>query len=535
MIDLKTDAVVLQKLQVDYPRPGNSAAKALDSYCALLRELITDSQLKGRSTFDVMKGVYTVAVKRLSQDGPTIGGGGKKQRLHAWLKANNLELIEFVEKGNNLRGKLSKVKLSKYVTLIDAYEDLGKQLRLAKTNADIVHILDGDPVENGRMFDALFPDFYVITKAQRQAAYEFVPVDMKSLRAYIYWLQTAQTNFSHSTVQMFTAQALQILRVAVHTKGKYVQKKNPSKFGRMYYTGLSVQNVNKTLRRAMLGNSWEYDIRSSATAIKLGFAGEALNACGNAEHPRNVFRASFMYVERKKELVNDICAETFLDDSGLSKEKQAEWVKEALTAIGFGATASAHGWRSKDGSWSNPAIVKILRNSDERFRFLNQYFVKKFIEEQAELDAYIVGQIKSEFPEVWESDLFMSGKKRSNAKAVAWLYQHIETKAMNAARDVIKAKGVKVLANIHDAVVLQRKLSEDSRDEVEWTMRDSTGIPYLYLKATQLEGFEKVNIEVEEELDFRVTPAQFLASMKKWYPDGDVPDEFDFSDCVKEF
>ena len=534
MIDLEIDAVVLQKLQAAYPRPANSAAKALENYRVLLLELIADSLFKGRSTFDVMKGFYTVAAKRLSQEGPTIGGQIKKQRLHAWLIANNLELIEFVEKGNNLSQTISKVKLSKYVTLIDSCEDMGKQLRVAKTNEEIVHILDGDAAENARMFDGLFPDFYEISKTQRQATYELVPVDMHSLRAYIYWLYTAKTDFNRSSLQMFTAQALQILRVAVHTQGKYVQKKKPSKFGRMYYQGVSVQNVNKTLRRAMLGNSWEYDIRSSATAIKLGFAREALAACGSTEDPRNVFNASFLYVERKKELVNDICAEVFLKGSGVSKEKQTEWVKKALTAIGFGATASEHGWQAKDGSWSNPAIVNILRNTEERSRFLNDYYVKKFIEEQAALDEYIVGHIKIEFPEVWESDLFMSGNKRSNAKAVAWVYQHIETRAMNAARDVIKAKGIKVLANIHDAVILQRKLAGDSRDDVEWAMRDNTGISFLHLKATQLKGFERVNIEVEDELDFRMTPSQIFTAMKTWQIEAVAPVNFEIAACVKE-
>ena len=534
MIDLKIDMVVQQRLQAAFPKPANSAAKALESYRVLLLDLIADSLTKGRSHIEVIQGIYTVAAKRLSQEGPTIGGQGKKQRLHAWLKANKLELIEFSDKGNNLRRMLSQVKLSKLVTLTDSNEELGEQLRLAKTNAEIVHILDGDAAENERMFEELFPDYYELSKSKRQAAYELLPVDMHSLRAYIYWLHNGATGFNRSAVQIFTEQALQILRVAAHTKGKFVQKKKPSQFGRLYYHGLSVQNVNKTLRRAMLGNSWEYDIRSSSTAIKLGFASDAIAGCGSNEHPRNVFRASFLYVERKKEMVNDICRDVFFEDSGVSKEKQTEWIKTALTAIGFGATASEHGWRSKDGSWNNPAIVKILRNADERARFLSSYYVKKFIEEQAALDEYIVQLIQREFPNVWDSDLFMSGKKRSNAKAVAWLYQHIETWAMNAARELIRAKGIKVLANIHDAIVLQRKLTEDSRNEVEWAMRDSTGIPYLYLKATKLHGFERINVEVEDEIDLRVTPTQFFASLKKWYPDGNVPTDRNFSNCVKE-
>ena len=60
-----------------------------------------------------------------------------------------------------------------------------------------------------------------------------------------------------------------ILAIASVMSGNYLQRKKPSAFGRLYYEGVSVQNINKELRRAVLGNCWEYDIRSSVVAWKM--------------------------------------------------------------------------------------------------------------------------------------------------------------------------------------------------------------------------------------------------------------------------
>jgi hypothetical protein len=42
------------------------------------------------------------------------------------------------------------------------------------------------------------------------------------------------------------------LGVAAVTRGYYLQRRKASPFGRVYYEGTSVQNVNKELRRAVI-------------------------------------------------------------------------------------------------------------------------------------------------------------------------------------------------------------------------------------------------------------------------------------------
>ena len=89
--------------------------------------------------------------------------------------------------------------------------------------------------------------------------FDVLPINIPSLEAYISWLCNGATLISTGRLMSYKKQATDILKVAKHTGGFLPQRKKLSPFGRTYYAWNSVQNVNKELRRAMLGNCWEYD------------------------------------------------------------------------------------------------------------------------------------------------------------------------------------------------------------------------------------------------------------------------------------
>jgi hypothetical protein len=62
--------------------------------------------------------------------------------------------------------------------------------------------------------------------------------------------------------------------------------------------------------------------------------------------------------------------------------------------MSFGARLASHGWQDSSGHWSNPALVDILKNQDERNRFFNDPTVRAFIKEQNTLDNYLFAQFK---------------------------------------------------------------------------------------------------------------------------------------------
>jgi hypothetical protein len=69
----------------------------------------------------------------------------------------------------------------------------------------------------------------------------------------------------------------------------------------------------------------------------------------------------------------------------LADALQVKLLKQAFTAISFGARKSGKGWMDSSGKWTNPAIVDIFRVKAERDLFLADPMVCAFIAEQGKL------------------------------------------------------------------------------------------------------------------------------------------------------
>jgi hypothetical protein len=279
-----------------------------------------------------------------------------------------------------------------------------------------------------------------------------------------------------------------------------VQRKKASPFGRMYYEGPSVQNVNKELRRAMLGNCWEYDIRSSVIAWKMGYARSFLNETGLDIDLRKSFSATLLYLEDKADFMATVRYFVFTETSPVPKDLQPKLLKRAFTAISFGARQQAKGWLDTSGNWNNPALVEILQNKDDRERFLAEKTVQLFIKEQNALDDYLYNHFKQLRPDLLkESYLQTASGRPSKAKVLAYLYQHGETQVMDIFRRAVLASGHKPLANVHDAIFFKRRLGVDLKSEVEWQMREQTGNPYWHLSASKLERYTPRSLNAESD------------------------------------
>ncbi len=489
MFTIKINPIVFRRLQADFPTPPRCAEKALEKYRVLLEDLLFKAIQRGRDPYDMKLDTYSIPVADLTHKGPQLTAG--KLRLHAWLKANQLELVKTVEQGSNLSGLVSKVKLTEWVTIDYELRDLGQQLANAKTASEVDALLCADMLENSNVLTKLFPDYFSLLTAQQKAqVFDFAPIDIASLEAYIVWLNTKATKFPPARVEALTSQAMLILAVAKYANGFFPMRKKPSEFGRMYYAGLSVQNVDKTLRRAMLGNCWEYDIRAAVITWKLTFAEDLAQQLNPNKSYQQQFWASILYVTGRKEFMRDVRAETFGRDSGLAVDFQDSLIKQAITAIGFGARANNNGWREANGEWVNPSLVTIIKNPDERERFLSCPIVQQFIWEQAQLDKYLADGMKEEMPDIYFSPLVTPKLNPSKSRAVAYLYQHSETLAMNVARRVLNKYGISPIANIHDAFIVRYKLSVDVQHEIIGEMQAQMQNPYFSIKGSRLEGFE---------------------------------------------
>ena len=365
------------------------------------------------------------------------------------------------------------VKLTELVVLDDVASEISLAVQNVTTPAELSQVLSTDSKKNQELFSALYPDYFgYLSSAQRDKVFDVVPIDVPSLEAYIAWLNTKATKMSPGRVRVYTEQALLILAIAKHTGGFYPQRRKPSPFGRTYYSGVSVQNVNKELRRAMLGNCWEYDIRSSVVTWKMTFAQELTDQFYPFKECRKLFWASWLYLEDRADFMRDVRKDVFGKNSELSVEYQVKLIKEAITAISFGARSTVNGWRESSGTWVNTALGDILKNSQQRSAFLNSVAVQAFIKEQALLDTYIANGLKTEMPEIYFGPLITRNIKPSKSKAVAFAYQNSETRVMNVAYAVLAKHRIQPIARIHDAFVVKQKLPIDLRSEIIEEMKD---------------------------------------------------------------
>ena len=488
MLTITIDPVVLATLQQSFPTPRTAAVKALNKYKALLEDLLFRASLRGQTNYERLFNCYSIPVSELVHKGPHIGYD--KVRLHKWLNDNKLDLIETVEKGSNLTGRVSMIKLTELVSIHQTTTQLQQVLATVNTAKQLSSVLCADAQRNSDVFSALYPDYFsYLGPAQRQQVFDVAPIDIASLEAYIAWLHKGATMIAPGRVRTYTEQAEVILSVARHTGGWFPQRKKLSSFGRTYYSGLSVQNVNKELRRAMLGNCWEYDIKSSIVTWKMTFAQELSDKLYPTKEWKKVFRSSLLYLEDRADFMRAIRREMFVTPTTLSVDFQEKLIKEAVTAISFGARAKGVGWCSQDGSWTNPALVDIIRNGIQRAAFLNSHEIQQFMREQVMFDNYLADGMKQELPMLYYGPLITRNVMPSKSKAVAFLYQHAEAQLMKIAMDVLAQQEIKPIAMIHDAFIVRNKLSGSRRDEIHQALRTSTQNKFWFIKPTKLERY----------------------------------------------
>ena len=512
MIKLTINPQVLISLQQAFPRPLRSAARALAKYLAVVEGLIFDAVQRGLLPEQRKLKLFAIPLHELANRGGRIGPS--KLRLHKWLKDNNLEIVQTVEKGNKFSGEYSLVKLSKLVTISG---QVAVKFDEIKSDKELNSYLTGNEADNLAVFKHLYPDIDPTQPLDSKAGvFDFAPVDIESLKAFIVWLAERADIGANDKRAQSLIHAKTILAVACVTGGVYPQRRKPSPFGRTYYDGVSVQNAHKELRRAMLGDCWEYDIRSSVVSWKMGFAKRLLRDAGLPPDVRKQFPATTLYLEDKADFMSTVRYFTFDGNTSLTPEFQLGLVKQALTAISFGAKILAKGWTDSFGNWKNPALVEILQNTCERNRFLADPTVKAFTAEQKILDDYLFELVKQQAPDLLELEIVktLSGRV-SKSKVISYLYQHAETESIDLVLACAEQYGHKPIARVHDAIFFRNRLGVDVKSEIEFALQQRSGNPYWYLAPKQLKRYNTIFIDqaVEEQLHRkRIADEELLAA-----------------------
>jgi hypothetical protein len=489
MLKLTIDPIVLKTLKKAMPKT-NKAELALEKYVSVLEAHLNWSLLYSSTNLYKWAKRFVVSAHQVMAEGGQFVIAGKKQYLQDWLNQNKLALFEIAEVG--LIGKeYSHINLTGLVKVTDELDlsTLGEQ----EIN-QIDQWLNDKSLGDEEFIGNVFPDIYTHTNIKQ--AYDYVEIDIVSLQRYIIWLIKKSAHFNPVEKQRMLRQAHLILRVAQITNGLFPQKKNHSFFGRNYYHGISVQSVHTSLREAMLGNCYEYDLRSAAASWKLGFAEDLLYFEGNSANLENEFGASLFYLQDKKAFTNYVINATFTDSS-VSYQFKEGIIKQALTALSFGARMSTQGWTDASGKQTNPALVKIIKNKQERENFIHCDLIVSLMEEQKRLDDYIYRHFtETVCPDLLkETQLQTKSGRASKNKILAWLFQHAETHIMDMVASEVEKTNNEVLARVHDAIFVKHKISMYDKERIEDLICKHSRIKYWSLKEEEIKRYEGISDE----------------------------------------
>lgn len=518
-IKLSVSQTVSAALKIAMPKT-NKAELALEKYVSVLERHLEQSLMHmDDNMYRFFKHFY-VSTHALSLDVGQFVIDGKRQYLDKWLEQKGLSLIRIVTPGQK-GGDFSTVSLSQYVTMTDALDI--NQLR-KKTIDELDALLNDKSLTDEDFFFKLFPDFVPGTKTQKQLKhdYDMCPVNVKSLKQFIVWLTHKANLMNDVERQMLIRQAKTIVKIAEAGIGELPMKKNPSHFGRMYYTGrLNVQSVRTILREAMLGDCYEYDIRLSVVAWKISMTW--LICCENGVAPNQLeqnFKTCLTYLGDKKTFRETVRRKTFGNGTQITNALQIDVVKQALTAISFGARKHTHGWIDQSGKEFNPAIVKIIQDDVSRMNFYACHEAASFIDEQKMMDKIISEYAKEkDLALLKDTQLQTASGRISNSKLMSYLYQQSETIAMDIVRDEMKAIYQTVLANVHDAIFIKKRLLASDKKRIELVMRRKTGLQFWHLDEEKISGYKGVSEEVrQDEIAHKALMAKLTQQAQGYQP-----------------
>jgi len=507
MKQLSINPMVLQALKQAFPNPANAAEKGMKKYITLLEQLVNESANYDRPAYEAKLGWFTLSLHKLMHKGGQIGKD--KIRIHKWLEQNKMALTECVVVGSNKSGQHSQVKLTNLVTVEDVMLEIFNPSKSLAT---------GGHCRNEQLYNKIFGDVLEMDDSEINATFDFVEVNVKSVAGYYEWLNSVKKPYSRNKWECACYQAEQVLSIATAMNGVFPQRKKLSQFGRIYYAGTNVQTVNRELRRAMLGNCWEYDLRSSVFSWKMAFARDCYKPYAAEVEYRALFSMTLYYLENKKLMLAELRSDVFGAENETGRERQNELLKQVFTAIGFGAKATSAGWYVPSEGWKPSAIASIIKNPEQRGRLLNNRIVQKFMLEQKMLDDYIYALAQLEKVEFMQTDASKSKKgRKSKSKVLAYLYQQTETHMMDMAVDFLIDKGYTVLARVHDALFVRQKISEDTRGELQYQLQQAIGSDYVRFGEEYLAAYSAPTahiIEAEREHRQRIADEDQMAMWK---------------------
>lgn len=349
----------------------------------------------------------------------------------------------------------------------------GKQgkLTMARTTIDIEILLAGqDPRQ---MFNSYYGNL------DPNADVDLCPIDQQSLGNYILANKAIVKRTQTLDENLKSAQTILLISQAPQCRGNLPQVISESDFGRKYYKGINLQTAPKIVRQAALGECHQYDIEASVFTWKLDF----VKAVYEIKLP-----ATIDYLEYKDHHRTRLSDLIF----GTKEKGYVNYIKQAITAIGFGARKTNAVWMGENGKWKKTALREIIKSPKLLDQFLNDSWVNEFLQEQETMNQLIWQEIK-DLPMIKDDpNLRNLNNQISKNKAVAKAYQTTERILLDSMTKI--AESSQVLLTCHDGFYTKNKAKLAELKECLKSIFPSGQLDYEYHTA-----YSFIDLTIEQQ------------------------------------
>jgi hypothetical protein len=180
LIKITIDAKIYEALSLAFPKPANSAHRALAKYISVLEAMLFKSLHFEATPLQRKLDLFAISLKKLANEGGQIGP--KKMVLHRWLRENNLNLVEPVILGTSQSKEVSQCRLTKLVTMVDTLAIEDTILTSISSDRELDQYLSGDEFSSYQLVNLLYPEIKRrASDAEIEQLFDLVPVDKHGL------------------------------------------------------------------------------------------------------------------------------------------------------------------------------------------------------------------------------------------------------------------------------------------------------------------------------------------------------------------
>lgn len=268
---------------------------------------------------------------------------------------------------------------------------------------------------------------------------------------------------------------------------------NPSPYGRMYYKKRNLQQIHKEVRKAIIGDHYEYDLVAAVYAIRLLLARQIFIMEGEIPQEEQLFPLTINYVKDRSTIRNDLLRHF---NNTYNPQKA---IKTVITAISFGAKFNAHAYKDTEGNMQTPSIEAMIPSDIDRANFLKDPWVIQFRQEQNKLSDFIFEYYKDmpglidkikDIPEMYSP----VNKILRKSKLLAYLFQTTEYEIMDNI-----TKNLDYIIRIHDSVIMRKKILVHERQDISWRLKNDYA-PYIELEESTTDGYFNISEEKQEDM-----------------------------------